>query len=499
MADTVRIPKKPNLDIMKMLIKANNFIEHARQHSILNNEFDIMISIHNLDNAIEYMLRIIVDHLEIEELSNKTINASELSQLIGEIQKFLKDNSAPTLSYVKEIKRIRELRNMVQHALILPISELGYYLDIGLKFFDKSLEKYFGVSRGEIRYSSLIKNDHVKKQLKLAEDKIDSKRYLEAIVACRDAFDYANFLYNKDTTFKLNKAPALSEIKDKSLYLYHFLRNIYERVSIDCLNIDTKKYLHYQDYLSYIPKEYQHDWSGNSVLQRDWEKRDADFCYNFVASTVLQWEISIMPSINEIKRDGSEVEYDFVDKINGIDLENVFISSGCSYFYSHNRYGRLFYMDKKNIVRMKKELKNEYIEKEVINYVNKEKEMHYVGIGKILNYDVNIIMHNPPTWEIMLFYDLVPFTRQDYIKTEHVEKDKINLDKCTKDILLERGVDDKVCNTIINFIKKHGVIDSYNKAVELDELLYKHKGYDVYKFFSPNLVKSLSVKKVKPV
>lgn len=115
---SLNLPQKTEADTMKMLICANQLLEYAKSHAQTGGDFDIMIAIHNLNNAIEYMLRIIIKHLEIEEITGKTIITCELAQLIGEIQKFLKDNSAPQLSYVQELKIIREFRNMVQHAMI---------------------------------------------------------------------------------------------------------------------------------------------------------------------------------------------------------------------------------------------------------------------------------------------------------------------------------------------------------------------------------------------
>ena len=46
------MPKRPDKDIMKMLIRANQFLEHAKNHAQSGSDFDIMIAIHNLDNAL---------------------------------------------------------------------------------------------------------------------------------------------------------------------------------------------------------------------------------------------------------------------------------------------------------------------------------------------------------------------------------------------------------------------------------------------------------------
>ena len=51
--DEHNLPKKPEGDIMKMLIRATQFLGHAKSHVQSGSDFDIMIAIHNLDNAIE--------------------------------------------------------------------------------------------------------------------------------------------------------------------------------------------------------------------------------------------------------------------------------------------------------------------------------------------------------------------------------------------------------------------------------------------------------------
>lgn len=58
--NTLTCPKSPNEEIMRMLIRANQFLNHAKEHALSNKEFDVMIAIHNLDNALEYILRILI-------------------------------------------------------------------------------------------------------------------------------------------------------------------------------------------------------------------------------------------------------------------------------------------------------------------------------------------------------------------------------------------------------------------------------------------------------
>ena len=69
--EKIELPVAPSNEIMGLLIKAKHFFVHASQHAQSENSFDTMIAIHSLDNSIEYLLRIIIKHLEIEERQGK--------------------------------------------------------------------------------------------------------------------------------------------------------------------------------------------------------------------------------------------------------------------------------------------------------------------------------------------------------------------------------------------------------------------------------------------
>ena len=72
--DKIELPLTPTPHIMELLIKAKHFFEHAVLHAQTGNAFDSMISIHSLDNAIEYLLRIII-------LKSKKKQEKQLTQL----------------------------------------------------------------------------------------------------------------------------------------------------------------------------------------------------------------------------------------------------------------------------------------------------------------------------------------------------------------------------------------------------------------------------------
>ena len=132
---SITCPKAPNEEIMRMLIRANQFLNHAKEHALSNTEFDVMIAIHNLDNALEYILRILIKHFDIESVEGRNVESSEIDQLIGIISKFFAKNTLPALPYASDIKLIRKQRNLVQHAITNPASEMKIYIANGEKFF----------------------------------------------------------------------------------------------------------------------------------------------------------------------------------------------------------------------------------------------------------------------------------------------------------------------------------------------------------------------------
>jgi hypothetical protein len=77
------LPKRPDAVITTLLARALLFLTHATQHSRLNSPLDRMVSVHSLDNSVEYLLRIVVQHLDIETATGKTLDTTELAALVS--------------------------------------------------------------------------------------------------------------------------------------------------------------------------------------------------------------------------------------------------------------------------------------------------------------------------------------------------------------------------------------------------------------------------------
>lgn len=329
MSETIQCPKAPDAEVMGMLIRANQFIEHAKAHAFSGSDFDAMIAIHNLDNAIEYVLRILIWHFDVETFTGKTIETCELSVLIGELSKFFRDNNCPALPFINEIKVIRSQRNLVQHAMVNPSSDVKNSILHGENFFERVLKKYFDIGREQLKYSTLIADEFVRGLLKSAEDDIQNKSYLEAIVKCRDAFDNAKISRFFLRHGSIWSAPGLYEIKDDYKEFTFMLSSMYDIVALSASNVDIPRYYKYLEFVECIPREFCRDWHGNKHLGRDFERSDAEFCYGFVCNTILTWEMDTAYERN--KERPNDVSTYVKRWIGGVSLDGNFVNRQCIY------------------------------------------------------------------------------------------------------------------------------------------------------------------------
>lgn len=462
--DKIELPLMPTPHIMELLIKAKHFFEHAVLHAQTGNAFDSMISIHSLDNAIEYLLRIIIKHLEIEEKTGKTINTAELMGIFSEVDKYLKENTQLNgkkvgLPFEIEIRQLRVLRNNVQHGLVLPISELRTFIDYGERFFKKVLGKVFGLSIQEIAYSTLIENSEIKAHLVAAEAKIAEGQFLPAIVACRDAFELGEFLLRRDS-HHYNKMEVLPHLKKDSIELYWYIKSLEKEISILGTKIDPSDYRLYQRYVEHIPGEYRAIKTGYAVMQRDWEKRDADFCYAFVAQAILYLQLTQEKPLYEV--DMSGYPYFIHDKkIDGVHIPEIYSEKTCM-FIGDDVEGQLMLVGKDAYEKLRNITPGQLciFENKMINEKSGAVFREYTEYIAVDSLDFNLVLNNGPLWEFMLNYRRVPFTTLSDMD-EEIDIDTIS----------EYEPQDEVEEKFKNIITEFGTVDTVEKAFELNALL----------------------------
>lgn len=405
MSTATYVPATPTDEIMRMLIRAKSFLEHARLHSHLDTEFDIMISLHNLDNSIEYMLRIIITHLDIEHLTNQTLDTSELSKLIGPIEKFVSENDMPRLPLVREIKIIRELRNLVQHAGILPISDVSMQMTIGSNFFERCLGKYFGLKADELRYSRLIVNPRVKSQLEEAEKNLVDQKHLEAIVNSRNAFEYARIFVLDRAFLRYSIVEVQKEVGNDHPELIRYLDELYQRVELDGYKTDLAQYGKFEDYIGHIPVEHCAEDQHNAIMQRDWLKEDASFCYNITVETIFKWQNMKRGRLYELDEGFLELmkSTERIERLDSVDLIDLFADQGC--YYLSDSTGRLFYTDRATAAFIRDNIRvGETHSLQSTTLTDGIETYNHTSEISIEYVNVRLVLNDYPAWEVVLWY-----------------------------------------------------------------------------------------------
>jgi len=242
------------------------------------------------------------------------------------------------------------------------------------------------------------------------------------------------------------------------------LKTLDREVSLNVSNIDVNQFLRYSQYIECIPYEYQADWHGNTVLSRPWEKADAEFCYFFVANSILQLEMQENKPIQSYSQ--SDIGHiEFTETVGGVDLDVVFPEYGCSYL--GDMEARLFYCTKETVERFKSILTNDYLLNEFKKIKSDTLQVHRTEYIKVLAYDMNLIMNNPATWEVIIVYHTIQFTRQDVLSASN----NICIDACDIETLLNAGVTQNDAEVILAFTQENGPINTSDKALELHNLL----------------------------
>ena len=152
----ITLPAAPAPDILRRLVFARQFLEHAKAHMAGGTDLDFMIATHGADNAIEFLLKLIADHVRYEEVSGRALPETQLAKIVGELAKFLREKHGLTLPYIQEIKALRQVRNLVQHGSFTPGADIERQLTIAERFFARACTCFFGIESNEMRIGSIM-------------------------------------------------------------------------------------------------------------------------------------------------------------------------------------------------------------------------------------------------------------------------------------------------------------------------------------------------------
>jgi len=452
----ITIPCPPDEITLNLIKKAEMFKKHAISHAGYGSELDCMIAIHNLDNCIEYLLRISTGFLKIETIEGKTLNNSDISSLAGELNSFLKKHYQINLPYFEEIKIIRQIRNLVQHGMVNPNAELKRLIAITNNFFEKLLGKIFGMTGDAIKTSVLINDKEICEYIDAAENYIEEGKYLNSIVSSRDAFENSIYKRLEILDLKNSSIPAILNEQNNKYFIY-YLEKITEQLLAIQLNLNLKYYYKFKNYMDYIPLEYCRGNNSSRVLGRDWNKDDALFCFHYVCDELLKWQYEDKEAI-EVGKFSFENNTTWKYTINSYSFENN--SVGCMYIFSGDDRMDLMYIqdeefnDFNNIeVGKNYSYKTEVYENGKINKII-ENEIHLLGYKK------NVITNNPLRWEVVIWYkeNMLSYKNTEYHE-ENIITSPVDINNATADDIINLDVElfnKEIAEIIVNYIKAIG-------------------------------------------
>jgi hypothetical protein len=463
-----KLPVKPDQITLILLTRALAFQAHAISHITLNTPVDRMVAIHGLDNSVEHLLRILLEYFDIESKVNKTLDTLELSGLAGEVNAFLRSYYNFQLPYLSDIKRLRQVRNLVQHAALDPIGDLKRYQTIVERFSATVLDRIFGITKDNLHISSLILDDDTRNHLSRAERLLENNPLL-SIVASRDAFENALYKALPQSGARWDALPATLRAEKDSYWVAQFMEIVSDQLILTNLGVDLKRHARYQEYMHHIPSEYCADKPGYSIMQRPWSTEDAMFCYQFAADNVLKWQNEEFKPLYPITWDK---KYSSVTHIAGIELAHEDSTAFISF-------------------EGDEEIESYIVSSDVVNKLNTlatdrtyVKSTDHLEDGVLtskltLQIHINtlskrLLTNNPPRWQVGIWYEQVPLTwrRIDFKDGVKIAESPCINTADTKAIMEinENVFDEASAQAIIRFRTQSGDIRSLEDLKEIKEL-----------------------------
>ena len=420
--------KPPDRVTMDLLIRTRMLLEHSLSHSAADSPLDRMIAIHGLDNSIEWLIRIVIRHLDIEAITGKNLERLGLASLARKTNQFLQERYQFSLPYFGGIKRLHDVRNLVQHGALDPAPDLLRFTRIAERFFVKVLKLIFGLSRDELRISSLIKDEEIRKFLERAEQKLDQGAHLESVVASRDAFENAFFKQRLESTRIFGVAATLIGGTMRATQRNHqwVFNEMADELELIRLGIDPKRYERFGDYLQHVPGKYRAEKYGWSVMQRPWAEKDAKFCYNFVCDVILRWEQEQLEALYVPKLDKEDEKgHSEIVKIGLVTIQGEdFLEGGVLYDFRWGEHLWVTYVRrelKDKLGKLETEKEYEYVTEDYTDgqlnvRISKKVRLRAVNSRLATNY--------PERWEVILWTEQLPLTwkREDYEEGKKVKE-----------------------------------------------------------------------------
>lgn len=460
MISKVPIPASPAPETLELLVRARLLLAHAVSHAENPVGVDSLIAVHGLDNVVEFTLRLLSLHLDFEVISGGKFPSSELAEMAGTLDRFLLENYAIHLPYITEIKTLRQVRNLVQHGAMDPGADLRRSVTLVERFFSRVTTMVFGLESSELAISRIVRDRTVCGFLQEAEKALVERRYLDAVVACRDAFDNALFVERRDSELWFWATTATARVPARDLNTPLFFDTLVDELEATKLHIHGPRYRRFRKIVNDLPVEYGADPVGAGFPRDLYTPDEARYCYSFATEQVLRWQSERFVSSEQIPERAPQrlVRHFF----NDVEIpqspdraERLHAGDGEFYIaYVPEESGGLFGYRSGETCRLRFEA--------------------WAGdtLVKELSYDVTMVSsrsrlrtHRPPRWELCLFFRQLPFTwhEREYANG-NISKESLCINSAREEELATMNdiIGTKLARKIVFRRRKIGEITSVN-------------------------------------
>lgn len=180
----------------KQLLICKNFFSEAQRLAVLGDDFSKMKAVLFLDFSVEILLNALVnDFANDSQVENENLNPRQdmvWSTLWRNATQAVK-NKIRRIPNHRQLKLLREIRNLVQHAGMVPDSS---DVSDSLNAVHDTLSKCFSVCYGldfiEFKLWDVITNQQLRRLLKESQEALNSGKAVICLAGCKIAFDKLN-------------------------------------------------------------------------------------------------------------------------------------------------------------------------------------------------------------------------------------------------------------------------------------------------------------------
>ncbi len=170
------------IDPVKRLVLAKKLYLHGYQHSFIRDEISRMLAMHNFDNAVELILRILTD---MSKAKYDSYNVGFLTLLKHARSFYECKTSSRALPLEGEIMQLHTLRNTIQHSGSVPdIITVERFRDITEQFLRDVTKNVFDLEYEDLSLSLLIGNSKLRENVKKAEKLLGERKFKDSLLSC---------------------------------------------------------------------------------------------------------------------------------------------------------------------------------------------------------------------------------------------------------------------------------------------------------------------------